>query len=236
MNVLGVVPARGGSKRVPRKNILTLGGMPLIHHCLRAATQSGTIHRLVVSTEDLEIADRARDIGVEVLERPTELAQDDTPTLPVIEHAIAELDRKGFIADVILTIQPPYPFIVPDTFVRAVQALRDHPDIDSVTSVTKASFRYHPYNARRILADGTLSFMFPKEKEKCPNSQSAPPVFYFGNLYASRRTTILKKESLAGDRSYPVEVEAIEAFDIDDMFDVELAEWMMSRRSLHANE
>lgn len=230
MNVLGVVPARGGSKRIPRKNVHPLGGTPLIYYCLRSAVQSGALDRLVVSTEDKEIAKCARDFGVAVVERPGELAQDETPTLPVIQHAIAELDRAGFRADIIMTIQPPYPFIVPDTFVRAVQAFRDHPDIDSVTSVTKASFRYHPYNARKTNADGTLSFLFPEEKMKCPNSQSAPRVYYFGNLYASRRKTVLERGSLYGDRSFPVEVEAIEGFDIDDHLDLELAEWLLSKR------
>lgn len=230
LKVLGVVPARGGSKRIPRKNLHLLGGIPLIYHCLRSAKQSGVLNRLVVSTEDKEIASRAREFGIEVIERPDELAQDNTPTLPVMEHAIKEMDIDGFHADIIMTIQPPYPFITPYTFIRAVKAFRDHPGIDSVTSVTKASFRYHPYNARKVHADGTLFFMFPEEKRKCPSSQSAPPVYYFGNLYASRRTTIMEHGSLYGDRSFPLEVDPVEGFDIDDMFDMELAEWLISRR------
>jgi CMP-N-acetylneuraminic acid synthetase len=231
MKVIGIVPARGGSKRIPKKNLYPLGGIPLMCHCLKAAKMSGVLDRLIVSTDDKDIAVIARSEGVEVLERPGELAQDDTPTLPVIKHAIAELDKTGFHAELILTIQPPYPFLTSDNIVRTVKAFIDQPDVDSVTTVSRASFRCHPFNARKINEDGTISFMFPEEKKKCPNSQSAPPVYFFGNLYATKRAAIFENNSLYGDRSFPVEIEALEGFDIDDMFDMELAEWLMSRRA-----
>jgi N-acylneuraminate cytidylyltransferase/CMP-N,N'-diacetyllegionaminic acid synthase len=231
MKVLGVVPARGGSKRVPRKNILPLGGIPLINHCLRAAKACGRIDRLVVSTEDAEIKSVVMAEGVEVIYRPTELAQDNTPTLPVIIHAMEELAKSGFKADIILTIQPPYPFITADNMAKTIEAFENGKEFDSVTTVVRAPFRYHPFNARRVNDDSTIAFMFPEEKKNCPNTQSAPPVYFFGNLYASKRTTILEKGSLYGDSSFPVEVSSIESFDIDDMFDMELAECLMKMRS-----
>lgn len=230
MKVLGIVPARGGSKRIPQKNLYLLGGIPLISHCLRAAKKSSLIDRLVVSTEDEAIAEAAKKEGVEVIKRPVELAQDNTPTLPVIKHVINELDKAGFCADIILTIQPTYPFITVDNIEKAIKAFSENGDFDSVTTVKKAPFHYHPYNARKINEDGTISFMFPEEKKKCPNSQSAPPVYFFGNLYASKRATIFEKDSLYGDKSFPVEVDTIEGFDIDDIFDMQIAEWLIMRR------
>lgn len=230
MNVLGIVPARGGSKRIPNKNLYPLGGIPLICHCLRTAKKCSSIDRLVVSTEDEAIVEVAEKEGVEVIKRPVELAQDNTPTLPVIKHVINELDKMGFYADIILTIQPTYPFITVDNIERAIKAFSGNGDFDSVTTVKRAPFHYHPYNARKINEDGTISFMFPEEKKKCPNSQSAPPVYFFGNLYASKRATIFEKDSLYGDKSFPVEVDTIEGFDIDDMFDMKIAEWLMARR------
>ncbi|WP_333656508.1 acylneuraminate cytidylyltransferase family protein, partial [Dissulfurispira sp.] len=229
MNVLGIVPARGGSKRIPQKNLYPLGGIPLISHCLRTAKKSSLINRLVVSTEDEAIAEVAKKEGIEVIKRPVELAQDNTPTLPVIKHAINELDKEGFYADIILTIQPTYPFITVENIEKTIKAFSVNGDFDSVTTVTRAPFKYHPYNARKINEDGTISFMFPEEKKKCPNSQSAPPVYFFGNLYASKRATIFEKDSLYGDISFPAEIDTIEGFDIDDMFDMEMAEWLMSR-------
>lgn len=230
MKVLGIVPARGGSKRIPNKNLYPLGGIPLICHCLRAAKKCSLIDRLVVSTEDEAIAEVAKKEGVEVIKRPVELAQDNTPTLPVIKHVITELDNASFYADIILTVQPTYPFITVGNIEKAINAFSENGDFDSATTVTKAPFKYHPYNARKINEDGTISFMFPEEKKKCHNSQSAPPVYFFGNLYASKRATIFEKDSLYGDKSFPIEVDNIEGFDIDDMFDMEMAEWLMTRR------
>jgi CMP-N,N'-diacetyllegionaminic acid synthase len=230
MKILGIVPARGGSKRIPNKNLYPLGGIPLICHCLRTAKKSPSIDRLVVSTEDEAIALVAKSEGVEVIKRPVELAQDNTPTLPVIKHVINEMDKEGFYADIILIIQPTYPFITVDNIERAIKAFSEKGDFDSVTTVKRAPFHYHPYNARKINEDGTISFMFPEDKKKCPNSQSAPPVYFFGNLYASKRATIFEKDSLYGDKSFPVEVDNIEGFDIDDMFDMEMAEWLMTRK------
>lgn len=230
MKVLGVVPARGGSKRIPRKNILPLGGIPLICHCLRAAKSCRSIDRLVVSTEDDAIRNVALSEGVEVIQRPPELAGDTTPTLPVILHAMDQLEREGYTADIILTIQPPYPIITSETMARAIEAFKNKGDFDSVTTVVKASFRYHPYNARTINEDGTIAFLFPEQKKNCPNTQSAPPVYFFGNLYASRRSAIIEKGSLYGDSSFPVEISNREAFDIDDMFDLEVAKCLIEMR------
>ncbi|MEW6417023.1 MAG: acylneuraminate cytidylyltransferase family protein [Nitrospirota bacterium] len=230
MDILGIVTARGGSKRIPQKNLYLLGGIPLISYCLRTAKKSSLIDRLVVSTEDDAIAEVAAKEGVEVIKRPFELAQDNTPTLPVIKHVISELDKTGFHADIILTIQPTYPFITVDNIEKTIKVFSENGAFDSVTTVTRAPFKHHPYNARKINEDGTISFMFPEEKKKCPNSQSAPPVYFFGNLYASKRATIFEKDSLYGDRSFPIEIDNIEGFDIDDMFDMEMAEWLLKKR------
>lgn len=230
MMVLGVVPARGGSKRIPNKNLRPLGGIPLICHCLRTAKKATMIHRLVVSTESEAIAEVARSEDVEVLKRPLELAGDNIPTLPVIVHAIRDLESRGFRADVILTVQPTYPFLTKENIEKTVNAFQLKRNIDSATTVSRASFRVHPYNARKINKDGTISFMFAEKKSKCPNSQAAPPVYFFGNLYASKRETIMDKGSLYGDRSFPVPIDPIEAFDIDDHFDMELAELLYAKR------
>ncbi|MCF8106055.1 MAG: acylneuraminate cytidylyltransferase family protein [Desulfohalobiaceae bacterium] len=234
MNVLGIVPARGGSKRIPRKNIHPLGGIPLIAHCLRTARQCPSLGRLAVSTESGAIARVVREEGVEVIERPEELAADRTPTLPVIVQVLEELDKTGFSADIVLTIQPTYPFLSVDNVEQSIAAILNRPDIDSVTTVTRPPFHYHPFNARKINPDGTISFMFAEEKRKCPNTQSAPPVFFFGNLYTSWTRTIIEQGSLYGRRSLPLVVSEIEALDIDEYFDLEIAEYVLKREKPHA--
>ncbi|MCF8037721.1 MAG: acylneuraminate cytidylyltransferase family protein [Desulfohalobiaceae bacterium] len=229
LNVLGIVPARGGSKRIPNKNIHPLGGRPLIHYCLETAQQCPSLDRLVVSTESEAIAQTVAREGVEVIERPTELARDHTPTLPVIVQAIEELDKRGFQADIILTIQPTYPFLTVDNVEQSIEAIKKQGGIDSVTTVTRPPFHYHPFNARTINPDGTISFMFEEEKKKSPNTQSAPEVYFFGNLYTSWRRTIFEQGSLYGGRSWPIPVSRIEAMDIDEYLDLEIAEYIQKR-------
>lgn len=229
MNILAVIPARGGSKRLPNKNLHPLGGIPLICHCLRTAKRCASIGRIVVSTESDSIFETALSEGVYGLKRPAQLAEDDTPTLPVIQHAVEEMDGNGFRADFILTIQPTYPFLSAENIEGALRAFNLHRDVDSVTTVCKAPFRFHPYNARKLNDDRTISFMFPAEKKKCPNTQSAPDVYYFGNLYVSKRDTVFVKNSLYGERSFPVEASPIESFDIDDMLDMQIAECILEK-------
>jgi len=109
MNILGIIPARGGSKRTPRKNVKMIAGKPLIAHTIEAALKSKLINRVVVSTEDAEIAQVALAFGAEVLERPHELAIDTTKTAPVMMHVVEQLELKGYTPDIIVLLQPTSP-------------------------------------------------------------------------------------------------------------------------------
>src|SRR5689334_9403842 len=108
--VLGLVPARGGSKGVPGKNVRRLAGHTLLDYTARAARDAGVIDRVILSTDSAEIAQAGRRAGLEVpFTRPASLAADDTPMLPVIEHAIAEMTRSGWTPDIIVLLQPTSP-------------------------------------------------------------------------------------------------------------------------------
>src|SRR5262245_13926725 len=111
MNVLGLIPARGGSKGVPRKNIKPLAGKPLLNYTAEAALSSQKLTRVILSTEDEEIAEVGRACGIEVpFLRPAELAQDTTPTLPVVQHALQFLEAMGSHFDAVCLLQPTNPF------------------------------------------------------------------------------------------------------------------------------
>src|SRR5262249_17289269 len=113
--VLGLVPARGGSKGVPGKNVRPLAGRTLLEYTARAARESGVIDRIVLSTDSAEIAEAGARAGIEVpFMRPASLAADDTPMVPVITHAVGELDRQGWSADVIVLLQPTSPLRRPE--------------------------------------------------------------------------------------------------------------------------
>lgn len=229
MSVLCVCPVRGGSKNIPKKNLAPLAGVPLVVHALRAAKGASLIDSLVVSTDDDEIADVCRGEGVEIIERPPELATDSAPTLPVIQHAVWIMEKHGFRPDYIMTLQATYPFVTTENIEALIRAIESH-DTDSATTLFPAPYRYHPFNARHMNPDGTASFAFAEEKLKFPNRQAAPEFYFFGNLLISTYKTLMEDRVLYGDRTTPVIVTALESFDIDDRDDLEMAEFLMTRR------
>lgn len=109
MNILGIIPARGGSKRTPRKNIKMIAGKPLVAHTIEAGLKSNFINKVVVSTEDAEIAQVALAFGAEVIERPHELAIDTAKTAPVMLHVVEQLELKGYLPDIVVLLQPTCP-------------------------------------------------------------------------------------------------------------------------------
>lgn len=109
MNIVGIIPARGGSKGIPRKNIKMLAGKPLVAHTIEAAIKSKYIDKVIVSTEDNEIASISKQYGAEIVIRPVSLAQDVTKTAPVLVHTVGELERHGYIPDIIVLLQPTCP-------------------------------------------------------------------------------------------------------------------------------
>ena len=139
--VLGLVPARGGSKGIPRKNLIPVGGLPLIAHTILAARKSRSLDRVIVSTDDDEIAEVAERFGAEVpFRRPPEFAEDLTPDLPVFLHALEWLDRhEGYKPDLIAHLRPTSPLRTAQHIDEAVSILRGRPDADSVRSVTVPS-------------------------------------------------------------------------------------------------
>ena len=125
MNVLGIIPARGGSKRVPRKNIKQLNGKPLLYYTIREAKKSKNIDRIIVTTDDREIADIALKFGAEVpFIRPCELAEDDTSDQPVFQHALQKLyEMDGYKPEIVLNLRPTSPFKTPEIIDQVVQKM-----------------------------------------------------------------------------------------------------------------
>ncbi len=229
MSVLCVCPVRGGSKSIPKKNLVPLGGIPLVVRVLRAAKGATLVDRLVVSTEDDEIAGVCRGEGIEIVDRPTELARDCTGSLPVIQHAVRAVEQGDFRPDYIMTLQATYPFITATNIDALVEAIQGS-DVDSATTLFPAPYRFHPFNARHMNPDGTASFTFAEEKLKFPNRQAAPEFYFFGNLFISTYKTLMEDGALYGERTAPVIVTALESFDIDDQEDLEMAQFLMNRR------
>ena len=224
-----IIPARGGSKALPRKNIALLGGEPLISYTIRAARGAKHVDRVIVSTDDDEIAVVARNCGAEVpFLRPAELAQDHSPTLPAIQHAVDAMERLcAEKPDLVALVQPTSPFTRADQVDAAVELLEKRPDADAVTTVVEVDHVNHPFNIRRIDSAGFVDFMMPEEHYQYPNRQSKPRFYRFGNLYVTRYATLMKDGSLFGRRCLPLIVDLQSCFDINDAADLALAECML---------
>lgn len=224
--IVSLIPARGGSKGVPRKNIRLLGGKPLICHSIEAALASSA-RAVFVSTEDAEIASLSAAAGGRVIERPAELALDSTPSLPVVLHALPLIEKNlGRKISILALLQATTPFRNASDIDGTLDLLRDQ-DADSAVSVVRLS-HFHPSKIKRIEANRLLSYS-QAEIEGLPRQNFEHAYIRNGGVYAVRRSTLLEKNSLYGDdcRAYVMPEER--SLDIDTPFDFEFAEWLCCR-------
>jgi CMP-N-acetylneuraminic acid synthetase len=234
--VLALIPARGGSKGIPRKNIRPFAGYPLIAFSIAAALHAETVTRVIVSTDDEEIAEVARHFGAETpFMRPDELAADRTTDLPVFQHALNWLaDHENYHPEVILHLHATSP-VRPHGFIdQAVHLLREHPNVECVRSVVSPA--QSPYKMWRI--DPNSGCMVPlltlpgiTEPYNAPR-QLLPEVFLqIGHVNAIRPATILAG-SMSGRVIFPIFVDSRYEVDLDTLADWEHGEWLVSHSNL----
>lgn len=222
MRLLAVIPARGGSKGLPRKNIRKLAGLPLIVYSIRAGQAASSVDRLVVSTEDAEIAAVARDNGAEVIERPAELARDDTPTRPVIQHAVDTLARDGYTPDAVLTLQPTSPLRTARHIDEAAALFAADSSADSLVSCVRVPHIFHPHSVMRLSKDNALE---PYLDGPAITRRQDKGTVYARNgaaIYITRADRI--KDFVFGGRLLPYEMPFEDSIDIDDEDDWRRAE------------
>jgi YrbI family 3-deoxy-D-manno-octulosonate 8-phosphate phosphatase len=222
--VLAIIPARGGSKGIPRKNIRSFAGYPLIAYSIAAGLQAKTVTRVIASTDDPEIADVARQCGAETpFLRPAEFAQDNSTDLPLFQHALQWLDEhEGYKPDVVVQLRPTSPLRQRDCVDRAVNTLLAHPDADSVRGVVAAGQNPHKMwvlSGEDAPMKNLLSLPGLDEPYNAPR-QVLPPIYWqTGHIDAIRRETILQKGSMSGERVYPLVIDARYTVDIDNLND-----------------
>ena len=223
------MPARGGSKGIPDKNIRPLAGRTLLEYAAQAASASGVIDRVVLSTDSERIAGEGRRAGLEVpFLRPAALAGDDTPMLPVIEHAVAFLEAEGWTPEIVVLLQPTSPLRTPAHIREAVRILRE-PGCDSVVTVVELPRHLSPDYVMRI-DDGRLVPFLP-EGARITRRQDARPAFVRdGTVYAFWTKTLRTTGSIYGERCQPLVVAASESITIDSPSDWEEAERRMAHR------
>jgi CMP-N-acetylneuraminic acid synthetase len=220
---VAIIPARGGSKGLPGKHLRLLGGQPMIAHTVRAACQARRIERVLVSTDDPAIARAARRAGAEVpFMRPAELAADDTPTHPVVEHAVAWLESQGQRVDLVVTLQPTSPLRGASQIDAAV-ALLDRSDARSAVSVAALDL---PASVVGWL-DGDR-FLRARDDRDARRQDSPPAARITGGVYVTRRD-LLAEGRMLDERPAALLVDAATAIDVDTAADLAAA-----RRALRA--
>jgi CMP-N,N'-diacetyllegionaminic acid synthase len=230
MKILGIITARGGSKGLPRKNILALHGRPMIDYTIEAALAAGDLfHRVIVSTDDEEIADISRRAGAEVpFLRPPQLARDDTPTLPVLQHAVDHVERRDGVAiDWVMILQPTSPLRTKED-IKAAVGLAAAGDCDTVVSVRQVS-NCHPYKIKKMDSEGWLVPFIDGSAEPLRRQDLVPDAYQRnGAIYLVHRDR-LRENRLYGDRIRPYLMVDDRSVDIDTQFDFHLAEVLLSK-------
>lgn len=226
--IVAVIPARGGSKGLPRKNILPFAGHPLIAHSIMLAQMCPEVDRLIVSTDSDEIAVVAKKYGADVITRPIELAQDTTPMLPVLQHALLEaekLDKKRY--ESILLLDPTSPSRLPDDVRLCAGCLADTPDADGIISVSQPEF--NPFWHCVIQKDGWMEDLI-QGADKFDRRQDLPTVYRInGLLYLWRRDFLLKAENWRLGRLLLHEIPEHQTIHIDDLHEMKKAELLVQQ-------
>ncbi len=233
MRVLGLIPARGGSKGVPRKNIRLLGGRPLIHYTIDAAKAASRIDRVVVTTEDAEIAELSAQAGAELpFLRPSHLAGDATAMLPVVVHAIESLAQEGWMADAVCLLQPTFPLRSSSEIDACIETFESK-DADCVFSVHRVPAHYNPHWVYFSGDDGALR-LSTGEAAPIARRQELPAAFHrSGSVYVTRTRVITEEGSLYGRRVFGYETPAETACNIDTEEDWERAQSLIQKQGQH---
>ncbi|HZZ72315.1 MAG TPA: acylneuraminate cytidylyltransferase family protein [Pirellulales bacterium] len=228
MRILGIIPARGGSQRVPRKNVRPLGGKPLVAHSIEAALGATKLTRLVVSSDDAEILQIARDYDLRLaLPRPAEISTDRSLAIEFVQHALSQLESSGEPAFAgVAIIQPSSP-LTQSTDIDATISLLEATGADSAVSVMALDHAIHPIKLKTMEGDRLLPFW---EEERGRMAMHELPALYVRNcaVYVTRRN-VLDSGSILGSDSRGYVMPRERSVDINDPFDLELAEFLFAR-------
>ncbi len=228
VEILALIPARGNSKSIPRKNILEFAGYPLIAYSITSALRSKYVSRVIVSTDNEKIASISREFGAETpFSRPEELARDDTMDFPVFEHALLWLEKnEEYKPEIIVHLRPTSPVIPVGLIDEAIEELLNHTEADSIRGVVPSE--QNPYKMWHIQENGALQPVikidgFPEAYNE-PRQKLPKTYWQTGHIDVIRRETILRKHSMSGDTIIPIVINPEFAIDIDTLLDWKRAE------------
>jgi len=234
MQVLAVIPARGGSKGILGKNTAVVAGRPLIAWTIDVALRSQTLERVVVTTDSPQIAATARECGAEVpFMRPSELAADHTPGIAPVLHAVDWLEQhESYQPEWVMLLQPTSPLRTVED-VDAAVAMASKKDVDAVVSVCEG--HQHPYWMKQIGSDGFLTDFLRLERPYA-RRQDLPPVYALnGAVYLIRRQVLLEQRTLYPARTMALVMPIERSLDVDTLWDLHLVRLVLEERMRHEN-
>lgn len=230
---IGIIPARGGSKRIPYKNIIELNGQPLIVYSIIVAKDSKFLKdNIIVSTEDTKIEKVTKISGAKVIKRPSNLATDDVSTLDVLKHSVEQLEKSGEDFDTVVLLQPTTPFRTAFTIDKGIKKLWDCWDsLDAVFTVRQTKF---PPEWLLTTKGNILEFLLPNDFSKIRSQDLKKTYEIDGVLYVFKKKVIKKadKYPFVRDRTGYIITDKIESIDIDDEFDLEIARAIASAKQV----
>lgn len=223
---LCVIPARGGSKGIPLKNLAPLNGKPLLSYALKSALAANEVDRTVVSSDHAQILDYARGHGDGIsLRRPENLARDDTPTAPVVLHALNSIERaESSQYDIAIVVQATMPFVTTDDIDATIRLLKSTGSDSCVTVVNVGHL--HPQKLKRLEGNRLVPFL---QEEITYQRQNLPPVYIRNSSCYAVKSEVLRAGSLYGEDTRAVVVPNSRYVDINEPMDLEFAEFLMQR-------
>lgn len=232
MKILGLIPARGGSKSIPQKNIALLNGKPLLAYTCEAALGSKMLDRVILSTDDKEIADVGKKYGAEVpFLRPLEFAQDSSGMREVIIHALDFLEKSEHsVPEIIVLLQPTSPLRTAQHIDAAIELLQKS-GADCVVSVAEVPHQFTPASLMKLEHECLKSY---QESAPLLRRQDKPKMYARNGpaVLALRRDSFLKHQNFYEGDVHPFVMSPEESIDIDTPFDFELAEYFLQKKAL----
>lgn len=230
MKTIAVIPARGGSKGIEKKNIYPLLGYPLIYYTIKSAKLSEDIFdRVIVSTDDEQIAEISKKYGAEVISRPAHLSTDTSKTQDVLLHTVSELNKENYNIDLIMTLQPTSPLRTSKHIHESIKLFKENPNADSLVSCLEVPHIYHPRSVMELSQDGYLK-SYSKDKSIITRRQDKSRVFARNGaaIYITKASKL--DEYIFGGNLLPYIMAKEDSIDIDTLEDLKLAESILISR------
>lgn len=220
MKILALIPARGSSKSIKFKNLIKIKGISLLEKNYRAVKKSKITKYVFCSTESKKIISLCDSIGIETINRPKSLSKDDTNIVNVAKHALNFLKKeKNLIFDIIVLLQPTYPFITHKDISKTLKKLKKETNSTSCQSIHQTPHSYHYLNTR-IVSKNLVKFKFEKSRIKKFNKQRKDKTYNFGNLVITKVKNLLKEKTFFTKKSTYVVIDRYRSFDLDDKKDL----------------